>query len=554
MQRETTPVIDTDAQVIAAMESQFTSDAQGYTPSEPVSPFIKDMSNILHEAPIYANQYTDSVLLDQLRRDVLRDAPELKLGAASVAETVEPVARAEKAHKSPEKVSVKTRRSLGARALDSVRGFSKKFRSGYYAGMATAVSKLPGTRSKEEFLELDAAQKAKYADKPGDGFFTRRLNNIRRNKYELYSWAPVAAMGTAAIEMYLMRTMGYVGVAEQASPVTLPVANMPYTTPLPPEVHPPVVDIPAPKPAPVDVAPAPVYKHKTPQYYPDTAPTPVKKQPVGGTDFVIPVGGATDPNGDMPAATVNPNTKMLRVNYPAEMGPFVGSTPTNVSQDIGVRNVIDLVKQHPGAKITLKGFSEGSFVTNEAARQLAEMGIHVNVVNAGDGNGAAGILQRPEVPMIQPFLTAAGINYTPPVPGSTEILSGRDAWASTANDPLGVALGKAMNIPVDHRIPGEDEIPVQTFTKDGVYYKIYDQPVDLPIGAVDTTPGGSPVPVPPPIPMPGPDLLPPPAPGPDLPPPPAPEAMKSPEPAFFGEQACVAPDGSQYFTPGDAPC
>jgi hypothetical protein len=33
---------------------------------------------------------------------------------------------------------------------------------------------------------------------------------------------------------------------------------------------------------------------------------------------------------------------------------------------------------------------------------------------------------------------------------------------------------------------------------------------------------------------------------------PAPEA--SPVPSFFGEAPCIAADGSQYFTPGDAPC
>lgn len=43
-----------------------------------------------------------------------------------------------------------------------------------------------------------------------------------------------------------------------------------------------------------------------------------------------------------------------------------------------------------------------------------------------------------------------------------------------------------------------------------------------------------------------------------LPPPPAPAdvlpPVRSPFPSFWGEQPCIAPDGSHYYTPGDAPC
>lgn len=384
----------------------------------------------------------------------------------------------------------------------------------HYVGVATVIGKMPGKLTKEELVARDQARQEKFAVHEDDGFVTRTRKLLGRNAVRAAAWMPTIAMGALGASSIFRP---FVGELHEVLPTAdMPVANGVVSRALTPAdmpsaaVVPPVpalhdAIIPAPQPSYTDL---PDVKHKTDWQPPQKPvvstphPAPIEKPapaPSGG-DIVIPVGGATDPDGNMVADTLDPNkARIIRMNYPAEMGPFVGSTPTNVSQAIGVQNIIDLVKQHPGAKITLKGFSEGSFVTNEAARQLADMGIHVNVVNAGDGNGAAGILNHPLAQTFQPMVNGLGIYKTPPVPGSTELLSGRDAWASTAGDDPGRLLDKFTKIPVDHRIPGDNEIPVQIFTKDGVTYKVFDEPVPLPEGAVDMTPGGSPVPLPPPI-------------------------------------------------------
>lgn len=383
----------------------------------------------------------------------------------------------------------------------------------HYVGVATVIGKLPGKLTKQELLARDQARQEKFAVQEGDNFLTRSRKLLGRNALRAAAWMPTLAMGTLGASSIFRPLVGE--AHEVLSTVEVPMANGAVSRPLSP-VDVPSAAVPAPHPAPMPldaIAPAPRpsftdlpdVKHKIdwqPPHKPDVwapHPTPSEKPapaPSGG-DVVIPVGGATDPSGDMVAATLDPNkSRIIRMSYPAEMGPFVGTTPTNVSQAEGVRNIIDLVKQHPGAKITLKGFSEGSFVTNEAARQLADMGIHVNVVNAGDGNGAAGILNHPLAQTFQGPINSFGIYKAPPVPGSTELLSGRDAWAATAGDDIGRLIDKFTKIPVDHRIPGDNEIPVQIFTKDGVTYKVFDEPVALPEGAVDVTPGGSPVPLP----------------------------------------------------------
>ena len=102
-----------------------------------------------------------------------------------------------------------------------------------------------------------------------------------------------------------------------------------------------------------------------------------------------------------------------------------------------------------------------------------------------------------------------------------------------------------------------------TFDVNGVHYEVVGNTIPLPPNAIltsgipapgfgglpelrpaDLTPAGQ-------APLPGPE----PAPvGQLLPPAPGPEPVRSTTPSFFGEQPCVAPDGSQYFTPANASC
>jgi len=225
-----------------------------------------------------------------------------------------------------------------------------------------------------------------------------------------------------------------------------------------------------------------------------------------GNTINVVVGGATNSDSSMflntlvSSGAVNPNSA-IPVNYPAEMGPIVGSTPTDQSVAVGVANVEQIVRDHPGANVVLRGFSEGDFVTNGAAADLASQGINVSVVNAGDGNGATGILNNPLAETFQPIVQSLGIYKTPPVPGTVELADGNDVWAATANGQIGDLINDGLNIPTFHRVPGPNEVPVQDFNVGGVEYKIYGNPIVEPEGALDlplsaTDPNAVPAPAP----------------------------------------------------------
>lgn len=445
----------------------------------------------------------------------------------------------------------KTARSLGKTTLNFLQGVGKKSRTAYYSGLATAVGALPGTKSKEEFRELVHEQHEKYADKPGDGFFARKWNAVRRKKYETLAWTPVAAMGLAAFELYALRTAGYFHAADGLPPVqpqTRNWNNAIVVNPLPPvETHDiapaqvaAAIDTPAPAPTPKPTA----IKHIwTPEPEVAASPRQGEKPAYTGEQIVIPIGGATDPDGNIPAGMLDPNkVRMERIWYPAEMGPFVGATPTNISVGQGidtvVNRVVELRKQNPNAVINLNGFSEGSFVARGAARRLQDMGIAVNVQTAGDPNTDIGILNNPLAEMAKPIMDSMGIQKGPEIDGLTSKVSGLDAWGGTATDDPGTMIGKFINIPKDHRIPTDAEIPVQVLTDGKETIKVYDVPIRvLPAGVTDITPGGpvttlsTPAPVPEVFPAPAPEPalvdLPPVEPAPDfvpdmnqLPPPP----------------------------------
>lgn len=155
-----------------------------------------------------------------------------------------------------------------------------------------------------------------------------------------------------------------------------------------------------------------------------------------------------------------------------------------------------------------------------AARRLQDMGIAVNVQTAGDPNTDIGILNNPLAEMAKPIMDSMGIQKGPEIDGLTSKVSGLDAWGGTATDDPGTMIGKFINIPKDHRIPTDAEIPVQVLTDGKETIKVYDVPIRvLPAGVTDITPGG-------PVatlstPAPAPEVFPAPAPEPalvDLPP------------------------------------
>ncbi len=579
MKREngsTTPVvesyIDDIAGAIDTLKPATAADVRGNVEidaSFASNAFLKD----LRETPAYANQFTDVALLERIGSQAIipmASEPEKVVRAASLPVESKPneIERTSS--------SEGPRRSLGARALASVRGFGKKFQSTYYSGVASAVTAFPGTKSKQELLDLSSEQKEKYAAKADDGLFIRNWNKLRRNKYEMMSWTPVMALGSLAVGGLMMRSIGYFHVVETIPTETHDWNNAIVVTPLPPvETHEitlpqasAVIDTPAPK-------PVPTYSKHVWEPAPDTVSVPSsteKNMPYTGKEIVIVTGGATDPTGDLATqqlidnGTIDPNkVTIIKNQYPAEMAPFVGQQSTQQSTAIGAQNIRDIIAQNPNAKITSYAFSEGNFPNDTVGAEQYRLGDKdVNFVGYGSGNAASGLLNSPLAEAFRPIVDGLGITRIPPAPGSTMILDGSDGYASNAGGDIGKLLNNAMG--PGHRIVGPNEPRVMTFDVNGVHYEVVGNTIPLPPNAILTSG----------IPAPGfgglpelraPDLMPGGvAPDPNLPKapdfvpdmnqlPPAPQdIVKSPTPSFFGEQPCIAPDGSQYFTPAGASC
>lgn len=581
MQRETasttaTPeyVIDTIAHDVDSIAEITPADVRGNVEIDASFTsfnFIKDLG----EAPAYANQHIDKAFLAEVGSRALipmAAMPGEKPVVESTQETPASRTPGETIDRSRDESRVtRVKNALGRIASAPLRT-ARSAKDLYYSGMVTAVAALPGTKSKEEIREQVHTQREKYADKPGDGFFARKWNAVRRKKYEMLAWTPVAAMGLAAIELYALRTAGYFHVADSlpVQPQTRDWHNAIVVNPLPlVETHDvvssqvaAVIDTPAPKPA--------YTKHVwTPIHDAAPAPSTVEKPAFTGKEIVIVTGGATDPTGDLATqqlidnGTIDPNkVTIIKNQYPAEMAPFVGQQTTQQSTAIGAQNIRDIIAQNPNARITSYAFSEGNFPNDTVGAEQYRLGNKdVNFVGYGSGNAASGLLNSPLAEAFRPIVDGFGITRTPPAPGSTMILDGSDGYASNAGGDIGKLLNNAMG--PGHRIVGPNEPRLMTFDVNGVHYEVVGNTIPLPPNAIltsgipapgfgglpelrpaDLTPAGQ-------APLPGPE----PAPvGQLLPPAPGPEPVRSATPSFFGEQPCVAPDGSQYFTPANASC
>lgn len=204
-----------------------------------------------------------------------------------------------------------------------------------------------------------------------------------------------------------------------------------------------------------------------------------------GTQVAIVVGGSGDPNGKLFENTLWQNGTLHRgeivldVGYAAEMGPIVGSIPTNICVDNGVNIAEADVYAHLGQNTILYGFSEGTFVTNRTATDLGNKGVHVQVVNSGDPSGAPGIMNSWEGHMAKPITDGLGIIQTPPVSGSIERLDAGDVWAATANGDLGQIINDGTHMQ-NHRAIGPNEVPTEAFTDGGATYLIYNGTVPVP--------------------------------------------------------------------------
>lgn len=336
---------------------------------------------------------------------------------------------------------------------------------------------------------------------------------------------------------------------------------------------------------------------------------------IGHADTNIYVGGCGDKNSQYPVdraiqdGRYNFGANNIQINYPASMAPICDDgfgTQTRVSIADGGQKVVDAYYANRWDQVNVEGFSLGAGVVDWAAMKLAadhggQLPANVNMKAIGDGWNPVGIQNHPIAKVIQPITHALGIPTTRelhPVPGVTQVFDAGDPYATMNVAPLnlGEQITKFARVGQDHRIPNIGNEPYTAVQRDGVNYQIYgndrNSGINQAIQEVGVNPGpiGTPFfnfiapqddpanvlnppaylpqsgPVVPDLNIIGPaprdvfeDILPYPAaaaPAPDvLPPAPAAaEPVRLATPSFFGEQPCFAEDGSQYFTPGDAPC
>lgn len=327
---------------------------------------------------------------------------------------------------------------------------------------------------------------------------------------------------------------------------------------------------------------------------------------IGHADTNIYVGGCGDKNSQYPVdkaiqdGRYNFNANNIQINYPASMAPICDDgfgTKTGVSIADGGQKVVDAYYANSWDQVNVQGFSLGAGVVDWAAMKLAadhggQLPNNIDVVSIGDGWNPVGIQNHPFAKIAQPITHGAlGIPTTQelhPVPGVVEVFDAGDAYATGNVAPLNIGeeITKLARIGQDHhRIPNIGNEPFTQVERDGVNYQIYGndgnsavnqaiQEVGVDPGPIGTpffnviTPQSNPANVlnpPAPLPQSGPVV-------PDLNiVGPAPRDVlenvlpydgltqqfdqnRSATPSFFGEAACIAADGSQYYTPGDAPC
>lgn len=231
-------------------------------------------------------------------------------------------------------------------------------------------------------------------------------------------------------------------------------------------------------------------------------------------------------NGDF-----NPNANNIQVNYSASIAPL-GPVPMDQSVAEGAQNTFDAVVANMGdPNITVEGFSLGAIVVDKTGHMLADkygaVPGNVHLVTDGNADGDTGLFNNQQVMGIaQPFMAPFGIDTSnTPEPGTRNRNDAHDVWGGSANEDLGGVINDAVNMQ-SHRIPAESEPHTTYVDANGVTNEVYGDAPNF----VPPAPDAAPVEAP------------------------ASEPVRNTTPEFFGEQACVAPDGSQYFTPGDAPC
>ncbi len=374
-------------------------------------------------------------------------------------------------------------RSLADTALAAT-GHLNLFQTAYYSGMATLIGKMPGTTSKEELLELDRQQKEKFAADENDGFLTSRIKAIRRNKYQIYSWAPVAIMGAAALEAYAMRSMGYVSFfGDHHGAVQQPGLSLHYR----------LLDVEQP-------AGSGDYASNYGDYAALVYPTDYSDSGSASSDYFVAPSDAyynmTDGrgNGDSLSATnmrinqgVYDPASTYPIQYPGTMGMIDGpgaptfNESTDIAGAVGTNQIANELATNPNAHIEHEGFSLGSVGARKAVEPFEDANgnlpssIHLTVDGdpevQGHGFFGSGVSQ-----LVAPFEQAAGIDPTLkhlPV-GTTVNTSQNDLWGNGANQSIAVNALQGLDIPYAHTIEDPCKPHASWVDNNGLHINMYD--------------------------------------------------------------------------------
>lgn len=327
---------------------------------------------------------------------------------------------------------------------------------------------------------------------------------------------------------------------------------------------------------------------------------------VANADRCFVIGGASDGSGQVALNAYRAQGQLNScwegvetVQYPANFWPSAGPIKNRDELPPAAADLSSRLNNTPDwQKKRVLGFSEGAMVAARASQQTSANNVKFEL--SGSPEGRTGIFNSAlynAVPLVKPI--AEGIIG---VDSSTQLrerpgieierrYSKGDMFANAQPqglDPFALISGADMMVRI-----GSHSLETQTnpvFTEfvdgDGVNNVVFDDrspftragDVDPAVMNPNPAPqippffyGVPPIPLWPAAPAPAPaavvasEVLPPPPapfvpPAPEVlpPPPPAPvEALppvRSPFPSFWGEMPCIAPDGSHYYTPGDAPC
>lgn len=339
-------------------------------------------------------------------------------------------------HETEKKVGLFRRLGRSALALPS------KINEQYYAGIATVIGALPGTKSKEEIIERDRERQEKYAVHEDDGAWTRTKKLVGRNAMKAAAWTPVAFMGV-------------IGASSLARPVVqgaieaVPVEHLPFVNAM------------------------------------------------KSTDIWVGGRGDFEAHGIMDLAkrdgVYDEHANNVRIKYPAGIIRATDGSSFNQSNSIATRGIVNAYHEaaaNGNQEINIHAFSQGSGGTVDALWEIANapgnngrVPDNVKVFIDGGPYGPNGFGNSKWAGIAEPALNMMDIDLKKGIPPGTQVYVRTyraDMWGNGGNQsPLTTgAMAMALMDPKsgvhDTIAPGSPIISRENIN--GVWYEVYGYP------------------------------------------------------------------------------